>query len=94
MAYSAKFATSLYGPFREAAGSAPSFGNRKCYQFPPNARGLAKRALLRDASEGADILMVKPAMPYTDIIAEARELCPNHPLAAYQVGHVVLYLRK
>lgn len=86
MAYSAKFATSLYGPFREAAGSAPSFGNRKCYQFPPNARGLAKRALLRDASEGADILMVKPAMPYTDIIAEARELCPNHPLAAYQVS--------
>lgn len=46
MAYSAKFATSLYGPFREAAGSAPSFGNRKCYQLPPNARGLAKRALV------------------------------------------------
>jgi porphobilinogen synthase len=46
MAYSAKFASSLYGPFREAAGSAPSFGNRKCYQLPPNARGLAKRAIV------------------------------------------------
>lgn len=86
MAYSAKFATSLYGPFREAAGSAPSFGNRKCYQLPPAARGLAKRALLRDAAEGADILMVKPAMPYLDIISEARTITPNHPLAAYQVS--------
>lgn len=86
MAYSAKFATALYGPFREAAGSAPSFGNRKCYQLPPAARGLAKRALLRDANEGADILMVKPAMPYLDIIAEARVITPNHPLAAYQVS--------
>lgn len=46
MAYSAKFATSLYGPFREAAGSVPNFGNRKCYQLPPNARGLAKRAIV------------------------------------------------
>merc|ERR1712093_924557 len=86
MAYSAKFATSLYGPFREAAGSAPSFGDRKCYQLPAGARGLAKRALLRDAQEGADILMVKPAMPYLDIIAEARNITPNHPLACYQVS--------
>lgn len=85
MAYSAKFATSLYGPFREAAGSAPSFGNRKCYQLPPNARGLAKRATLRDAEEGADILMVKPALPYLDVLSEMRQIAPNHPLAAYQV---------
>ncbi|GAA97026.1 uncharacterized protein L969DRAFT_96913 [Mixia osmundae IAM 14324] len=86
MAYSAKFASGCYGPFREAAGSVPNFGNRRCYQLPPNARGLAKRALLRDASEGADILMVKPATPYLDILAEARIITPNHPLACYQVS--------
>ncbi|KAJ7091241.1 hypothetical protein C8R44DRAFT_719975 [Mycena epipterygia] len=86
MAYSAKFASSLYGPFRDAAGSAPSFGNRKCYQLPPAGRGLARRAILRDAAEGADIIMVKPAMPYLDIIADAAQLAPNHPLACYQVS--------
>ncbi|KAJ6587066.1 hypothetical protein DFH09DRAFT_244801 [Mycena vulgaris] len=86
MAYSAKFASSLYGPFRDAAGSAPSFGNRKCYQLPPAGRGLARRAIQRDAAEGADIIMVKPAMPYLDIIADAAQLAPNHPLACYQVS--------
>lgn len=86
MAYSAKFASGMYGPFREAAGSVPNFGNRKCYQLPPNARGLARRAILRDAEEGADIIMVKPAMPYLDIISEARSITPNHPLACYQVS--------
>ncbi|KAJ7680474.1 hypothetical protein DFH06DRAFT_418980 [Mycena polygramma] len=86
MAYSAKFASSLYGPFRDAAGSAPSFGNRKCYQLPPAARGLARRAIQRDAAEGADIIMVKPAMPYLDIIADAAQLAPDHPLACYQVS--------
>jgi len=109
MSYSAKFASSLYGPFRhvfpfhenevafinahsihfthrDAAGSAPSFGNRKCYQLPPCARGLARRAILRDANEGADIIMVKPAMPYLDIIADAAELTPDHPIACYQVS--------
>ena len=64
MAYSAKFASAFYGPFRDAAGSAPSFGDRKCYQLPPQARGLAKRAILRDVSEGADFVMVKPGYPY------------------------------
>lgn len=64
MAYSAKFASAFYGPFRDAAASAPSFGDRKCYQLPPGARGLARRALLRDASEGADFVMVKPGYPY------------------------------
>lgn len=86
MSYSAKFASSLYGPFRDAAGSVPSFGNRKCYQLPPNARGLARRAITRDITEGADIIMVKPAMPYLDILSDARELASDHPLAAYQVS--------
>ncbi|EDR08798.1 uncharacterized protein LACBIDRAFT_296233 [Laccaria bicolor S238N-H82] len=86
MAYSAKFASSLYGPFRDAAGSAPSFGNRKCYQLPPTGRGLARRAIQRDAAEGADIIMVKPALPYLDIIADAAQIAPDHPLACYQVS--------
>ncbi|KAK4054619.1 Aminolevulinate dehydratase [Microbotryomycetes sp. JL221] len=86
MSYSAKFASSMYGPFREAAGSTPGFGNRKCYQLPPNARGLAKRAIIRDANEGADIIMIKPTLPYLDILSEARDLVPNHPLACYQVS--------
>ncbi|KAL5507441.1 HEM2 [Sanghuangporus vaninii] len=86
MSYSAKFASSLYGPFRDAAGSAPSFGNRKCYQLPPTAKGLARRAIKRDTEEGADIIMVKPALPYLDIIADAAQLAPDHPLACYQVS--------
>ncbi|KAH9942259.1 tetrapyrrole biosynthesis porphobilinogen synthase [Epithele typhae] len=86
MSYSAKFASSLYGPFREAAGSAPSFGDRKCYQLPPTAKGLARRAITRDVNEGADIIMVKPAMPYLDIIQDAKELARDHPLACYQVS--------
>jgi len=86
MSYSAKFASSLYGPFRDAAGSAPSFGDRKCYQLPPSARGLARRAIQRDAAEGADIIMIKPALPYLDIIADAAQIVPDHPLACYQVS--------
>ncbi|TFK23927.1 delta-aminolevulinic acid dehydratase [Coprinopsis marcescibilis] len=86
MSYSAKFASSLYGPFRDAAGSAPSFGNRKCYQLPPIAKGLARRAILRDVGEGADIIMVKPALPYLDIIADAAQLAQDHPIACYQVS--------
>jgi len=86
MSYSAKFASALYGPFRDAAGSAPSFGDRKCYQLPPTARGLARRAIKRDIVEGADIIMVKPALPYLDIISDAAELAPDHPLACYQVS--------
>ncbi|KAF8585969.1 tetrapyrrole biosynthesis, porphobilinogen synthase [Ramaria rubella] len=86
MSYSAKFASALYGPFREAAGSAPSFGDRKCYQLPPSARGLARRAIVRDANEGADIIMVKPALPYLDVLADAAQLTPDHPLACYQVS--------
>ncbi|TFK73946.1 tetrapyrrole biosynthesis, porphobilinogen synthase [Pluteus cervinus] len=86
MSYSAKFASALYGPFRDAAGSAPAFGDRKCYQLPPTAKGLARRAIQRDVGEGADIIMVKPALPYLDIIADAAELASDHPLACYQVS--------
>ncbi|KAI0053975.1 tetrapyrrole biosynthesis porphobilinogen synthase [Auriscalpium vulgare] len=86
MSYSAKFASGLYGPFRDAAGSAPSFGDRKCYQLPPSAKGLARRAIQRDVAEGADIIMVKPALPYLDILSDASQLAPDHPLAAYQVS--------
>ncbi|KAF6760197.1 hypothetical protein DFP72DRAFT_883495 [Ephemerocybe angulata] len=81
MSYSAKFASSLYGPFRDAAGSAPSFGDRKCYQLPPTAKGLARRAIAKEP----DIIMVKPALPYLDIIADAAQLAPDHPLACYQL---------
>ncbi|KAG5753092.1 hypothetical protein H9Q69_008411 [Fusarium xylarioides] len=86
MSYSAKFSGCLYGPFRDAAGSAPSFGDRKCYQLPPGGRGLARRAILRDINEGADIIMVKPASQYLDIISDAKDLGKDLPVAAYQVS--------
>lgn len=86
MSYSAKFSGCLYGPFRDAAGSAPSFGDRKCYQLPPGGRGLARRAITRDIREGADIIMVKPANAYLDIISDAKEIGKNMPVAAYQVS--------
>jgi porphobilinogen synthase len=85
MSYAAKFASAFYGPFREAADCAPCFGDRKSYQMDPgNAREAIKEMAL-DLEEGADILIVKPALPYLDILREAR----NHfmvPLAAYQVS--------
>ena len=85
MAYSAKYSSAYYGPFREAADSAPQFGDRRSYQMdPPNARE-ALREIATDIQEGADIVMVKPAMPYLDIISRARRLF-NVPLAAYQVS--------
>ena len=85
LAYSAKYASAFYGPFREAAGSAPRFGNRKSYQMdPPNARE-ALREIEQDIREGADIVMVKPALSYLDIIRRVRETF-NHPLAAYNVS--------
>jgi porphobilinogen synthase len=86
MSYAAKFSGCLYGPFRDAAGSAPSFGDRKCYQLPPGGRGLARRAIIRDINEGADIIMVKPASQYLDIISDAKELGRDMPVAAYQVS--------
>jgi porphobilinogen synthase len=85
MAYSAKYASGFYGPFREAADSTPKFGDRRSYQMdPPNARE-ALREIAFDIDEGADIVMVKPAMPYLDILARAREQF-DIPLAAYQVS--------
>ncbi|KAL6889599.1 porphobilinogen synthase-like protein [Trichoderma longibrachiatum] len=86
MSYSAKFSGCLYGPFRDAAGSAPAFGDRRCYQLPPGGRGLARRAIVRDINEGADIIMVKPAGQYLDIISDAKELGKDMPVAAYQVS--------
>jgi len=85
MAYSAKFSSAFYGPFREAADSAPSFGDRASYQHDfANARH-ARRELLQDVEEGADILMVKPGLAYLDIILRAREIS-DLPIAAYAVS--------
>jgi porphobilinogen synthase len=85
MAYSAKYASAFYGPFREAADSTPQFGDRRGYQMdPPNARE-ALREIALDIQEGADIVMVKPAMAYLDVIARARRQFQT-PLAAYQVS--------
>ncbi len=85
MSYAVKYCSSFYGPFREAAESAPQFGDRRSYQMDPaNVREAIREAAL-DVEEGADILMVKPAMPYLDVIRVLREEF-NHPLAAYQVS--------
>ncbi|XP_044296021.1 delta-aminolevulinic acid dehydratase isoform X1 [Varanus komodoensis] len=86
MSYSAKFASCFYGPFRDAALSKPAFGDRRCYQLPPASRGLALRAVDRDVREGTDILMVKPGMPYLDLVREVKSKHPNHPLAVYHVS--------
>ncbi len=85
LSYAAKYASVFYGPFREAAESAPRFGDRRSYQMdPPNARE-ALREIELDIEEGADIVMVKPALPYLDIIRQARDRF-DVPLAAYQVS--------
>jgi porphobilinogen synthase len=85
MAYSAKYASAFYGPFREAAESAPQFGDRRSYQMdPPNAREAIREASL-DVEEGADIIMVKPALPYLDVINRVREEF-DLPVAAYNVS--------
>lgn len=85
LSYAIKYASAYYGPFREAADSAPQFGDRRGYQMDPaNAREALREADL-DVEEGADILMVKPALPYLDIIKAARERY-NLPIAAYQVS--------
>ncbi|XP_045435849.1 delta-aminolevulinic acid dehydratase isoform X3 [Pipistrellus kuhlii] len=86
MSYSAKFASCFYGPFRDAAQSSPAFGDRRCYQLPPGARGLALRAVDRDVREGADMVMVKPGMPYLDIVREVKNKHPELPLAVYHVS--------
>lgn len=85
MAYSAKYASAFYGPFRDAAESPPQFGDRRSYQMdPPNVRE-ALREIALDIEEGADIVMVKPALSYLDVIRAAREEF-SHPVAAYNVS--------
>lgn len=85
LSYAAKYASAFYGPFREAAESAPQFGDRRSYQMdPPNWRE-ALREIEQDIAEGADMVMVKPALPYLDIIRKVRDAF-NHPLAAYSVS--------
>jgi porphobilinogen synthase len=85
VSYAAKYASVFYGPFREAAESTPQFGDRRSYQMDPANAREAMREIELDIEEGADMIMVKPAMPYLDIIREARERFPL-PLGAYQVS--------
>jgi porphobilinogen synthase len=85
LSYAAKFSSGFYGPFREAADSAPQFGDRRSYQMDPANIREAMREIELDVEEGADMIMVKPAMPYLDVIAAARERF-DLPLAAYQVS--------
>jgi porphobilinogen synthase len=85
MAYSAKYASTFYGPFREAAESAPQFGDRRSYQLDPANATEALREIALDLDEGADIVMVKPALPYLDVIARAKSEF-GIPLAAYSVS--------
>jgi porphobilinogen synthase len=85
LSYAAKFASAFYGPFREAAESTPQFGDRRSYQMDPRNRREALREMRLDLEEGADALMVKPALPYLDLLADARREF-DLPLAAYQVS--------
>jgi porphobilinogen synthase len=85
VAYSAKFASAFYGPFREAAASAPSFGDRRSYQMDPANSDEAVREALLDVEEGADMVMVKPALPYLDVIRRVKD-ATRVPVAAYNVS--------
>ncbi|MBM3119588.1 MAG: porphobilinogen synthase [Chloroflexi bacterium] len=85
LAYAAKYVSYFYGPFREAAESAPQFGDRRSYQMDPHNWREALREVEQDIVEGADIVMVKPALPYLDVIRKVRDTF-NHPLAAYSVS--------
>lgn len=86
LAYSAKYASAFYGPFRDAAESAPSFGDRKTYQMDYRTHDQGLEEIEADLEEGADWTMVKPAMPYLDMIARAVEHFPGVPMVAYQVS--------
>jgi porphobilinogen synthase len=85
IAYSAKYASAFYGPFREAAGSTPSFGDRKSYQMDPGNAEEALREVALDVGEGADMVMVKPAVPYLDVLWRVKE-ATRMPVVAYHVG--------
>ncbi|MFO1095574.1 MAG: porphobilinogen synthase [Planctomycetaceae bacterium] len=86
MSYAAKYASAFYGPFREAAESAPQFGDRRTYQMDPANAREALREVQLDIAEGADVLMVKPALSYLDVIQRVRTAHPQVPLAAYNVS--------
>ena len=86
LAYAAKYASGFYGPFREAAESAPQFGDRRGYQMDPANGDEALREIALDLEEGADIVMVKPALAYLDVIRRARDAFPGVPIAAYNVS--------
>ena len=86
LAYSAKYASAFYGPFRDAADSAPSFGDRKTYQMDFRTHDQGLEEIQADLEEGADWTMVKPALPYLDVIARAVERFPHTPMVAYQVS--------
>jgi porphobilinogen synthase len=94
MAYSSKFASCFYGPFRDAAHSGMSFGDRTLYQLPPGSRSLALRAVARDLEEGADMVMVKPGLPYLDIVADIRAMtaAPGGPRAGAGVPIAVYHV--
>jgi len=85
LSYAAKYASGFYGPFREAADSTPQFGDRRGYQMDPANVREALREVRLDVEEGADIVMVKPALPYLDVIRAVRESC-DRPVAAYNVS--------
>ncbi|AFZ72673.1 porphobilinogen synthase [Natronobacterium gregoryi] len=85
MSYAAKYESAFYGPFRDAADGAPSFGDRRHYQMDPANRREAVREVALDVEQGADVLMVKPALPYLDIVADVRREF-DHPVAAYNVS--------
>lgn len=94
MSYAAKYASAFYGPFRDAAESAPQFGDRRSYQMDPaSAPGQALREVALDLAEGADIIMVKPALAYLDILAQVRDAFAGVPLAAYNVSGEYSMLR-
>lgn len=86
MSYAAKYASAFYGPFRDAAESTPQFGDRRTYQMDPANRAEALREVALDVQEGADLLMVKPALSYLDIIRDVKQAYPQIPLAAYNVS--------
>ncbi len=86
MSYAAKYASGFYGPFREAAESAPQFGDRRGYQMDPANAAEALREVALDVAEGADLVMVKPALSYLDVIRRVKDAHPEVPLAAYNVS--------
>ena len=86
LSYAVKYASSFYGPFRDAAEGAPKFGDRKSHQMDPANSSEALREAALDVSEGADMLMIKPALPYLDVIRRVKDAFPELPLAAYNVS--------